>query len=86
MEVPTSQQTHELSPDELATLKKGHVVVQAADSAGENICLTFHPPTYVREKLVRPFEMAEFNPQGALGNAHPNRVRDPPRDSICHTI
>jgi ubiquinone/menaquinone biosynthesis C-methylase UbiE len=60
--------THLLSQDELRDYEDGAIVVQVEERAGENLCMTFHPPTYVAARLIQKFTLAEFIAEGALGN------------------
>ena len=39
--------------------------------AGSNLCTTFHPSSWVRERLLpHGFEELEYLPEGATGNPH----------------
>jgi SAM-dependent methyltransferase len=49
---------------------RGEVVVRFEEVAGKNLCTTFHPPAYVRERLGADLELVEELPQGATGNPH----------------
>jgi SAM-dependent methyltransferase len=51
-----------------ALFDQGQLVVLKADKAGENVCATYHPGNYVREKFQRRFHILDFIPEGARGN------------------
>ena len=59
-----------LSAEERARFADGEVVVRWEQVAGTNLCTTFHPPAYVRERLAAGFEAVDFVPEGAKGNPH----------------
>ncbi|MEK6274765.1 MAG: methyltransferase domain-containing protein [Actinomycetota bacterium] len=42
----------------------GDAVVRWASVAGTNLCTTFHPEGYVRERLAPELELLEFTPEG----------------------
>jgi hypothetical protein len=48
----------------------GELVTRRGEIAGSNLCTTFHPPAWVRERLARGFEVADHVPEGARGNPH----------------
>jgi SAM-dependent methyltransferase len=48
----------------------GNLVTRHGNSSGTNLCNAFHPEPYVRERLTRGFEVADFVPKGARGNPH----------------
>jgi SAM-dependent methyltransferase len=52
----------------------GECVVRRAEAVGLNLCLTFHPPAFVRDRLAAGWELVEHMPRGALGN--------PPQDLV----
>ena len=60
--------THLLTEDQLRDYEGGAIVVQYEERAGENLCMTFHPPAYVAAHLIQKFTLAEFITEGALGN------------------
>lgn len=47
---------------------RGEAVVHLPNREGTNDCATFHPPSYVRDKLRRGLEVVDHVPEGALGN------------------
>jgi SAM-dependent methyltransferase len=50
---------------------RGELVVRWAEVPGTNLCTTFHPPVWVRERLLpRGFEEVAFVPEGAAGNPY----------------
>jgi SAM-dependent methyltransferase len=51
-----------------ALYDQGRLVVLKAEKAGENVCATYHPEKYVREKFQRCFHILDFIPEGAKGN------------------
>ena len=53
-----------LEPDERASYDAGEVVVRWPSVAGSNLCTTFHPEAYVRERLAPEFELLEHTPDG----------------------
>jgi SAM-dependent methyltransferase len=57
-----------LAEEELAAFDEGHAVVRLAAHPGGNLCVCFHPESYVREKLADGFDVIQFVPQGAKGN------------------
>ena len=60
-----------LDDDERARFARGELVVRWAEVPGTNLCTTFHPPSWVRERLVpRGFEEVQFVPEGARGNPY----------------
>jgi SAM-dependent methyltransferase len=60
----------ELAPEEHAQFNAGQLVVRDADNAGTNVCGSFHPEEYVRERFAVGFEVVDFVPEGAKGNPH----------------
>jgi SAM-dependent methyltransferase len=52
----------------------GDCVVRRPSAAGANICLTFHPPAFVRNRLADGWDFLEHAPRGALGNPHQDLV------------
>jgi len=60
-----------LDADERRSFRAGELVVRWAEVPGTNLCTTFHPPSWVRERLVpHGFEEVEFAPEGAAGNPY----------------
>jgi hypothetical protein len=60
-----------LNEDERERFSAGELVVRWAEVAGTNLCTTFHPPSWVRSRLVsRGFAEVEFVPEGARGNPY----------------
>jgi SAM-dependent methyltransferase len=59
-----------LTPDERVAFGRGEVVVRFDQVAGTNLCTTFHPPAYVRERLGAGLELVAEIPEGARGNPH----------------
>jgi 2-polyprenyl-3-methyl-5-hydroxy-6-metoxy-1,4-benzoquinol methylase len=58
-----------LAPEERERYEAGEVVVRWAAVAGTNLCTTFHPEAYVRERLATELELLEFTPEGgAVGS------------------
>ena len=53
-----------LNPEERTRYLAGDAVVRWASVAGTNLCTTFHPETYVRERLAPRLELLEFVPEG----------------------
>jgi 2-polyprenyl-3-methyl-5-hydroxy-6-metoxy-1,4-benzoquinol methylase len=58
----------ELSSAERHLYADGECVVRWAKAAGLNLCATFHPPAFIRNRLARGWELVEHVPRGALGN------------------
>jgi SAM-dependent methyltransferase len=61
-----------LNEADRARFDRGETVVWSGDDAGKNRCATFHPPSYVRERLAPAagLEVLEWIAEGALGNPH----------------
>jgi SAM-dependent methyltransferase len=60
-----------LDDEERARFARGELVVRWAEVPGTNLCTTFHPASWVRERLVpRGFEEVQFVPEGARGNPY----------------
>lgn len=57
-----------LSQVELADYLAGRPVVRRGVYPGGNICVAFHPPSFVIERIAQGFDMVEAVPQGAKGN------------------
>ena len=58
----------DLSPEERERFARGELVTRRDDRPGSNVCGTYHPEAYVRERLARGFTVVDFIPEGALGN------------------
>jgi SAM-dependent methyltransferase len=73
----------ELPPAEQAAFRSGERVVFAGESAGTNVCATFHPPGYVRDHLAAAYAVIDFIPEGAKGNPWQDYwlLRKPPTGS-----
>jgi hypothetical protein len=60
-----------LDDDERRRFKAGELVVRWGEVPGTNLCTTFHPPSWVRERLLpHGFEEVAFLPEGAAGNPY----------------
>jgi len=59
-----------LSASEQEAFRRGDVVVRFEEVAGTNLCTTFHPPAYVRDRLGAGLELVAEVPEGAKGNPH----------------
>jgi SAM-dependent methyltransferase len=60
-----------LDDDERRRFRAGELVVRWAEVPGTNLCTTFHPASWVRERLLpHGFEEVEFVPEGAAGNPY----------------
>jgi SAM-dependent methyltransferase len=53
-----------LDADERALYDSGEPVVRWPGVAGSNLCTTFHPESYVRERLAPELELLEHTPDG----------------------
>jgi SAM-dependent methyltransferase len=53
-----------LDADERAQYDSGEPVVRWPKVAGSNLCTTFHPESYVRERLAPELELLEHTPDG----------------------
>jgi SAM-dependent methyltransferase len=53
-----------LASEERARYDAGDPVVRWAGAAGTNLCTTFHPEAYVRERLAPELELLEFTAEG----------------------
>jgi SAM-dependent methyltransferase len=53
---------------------EGECVVRWAGAAGSNLCTTFHPPGFVRDRLASGWELVEHVPSGALGSPEQDLV------------
>ena len=54
-----------LKPKERKVFESGHMVIVYPQHSGKNICNTFHPEEYIREKLCKNLKMIDFVPGGA---------------------
>ncbi len=59
-----------LTASERAVFERGEVVARYEEVAGTNLCTTFHPPAYVRDRLGAELELVDEVPEGARGNPH----------------
>jgi SAM-dependent methyltransferase len=60
-----------LDDDERRRFRAGELIVRWAGVPGTNLCTTFHPASWVRERLLpHGFEEIEFAPEGAAGNPY----------------
>jgi len=59
-----------MTQEERNRFQQGQLVVQKEQVAGTNMCVTYHPPSYVYEKLARNYEAVDFIKEGAKGNPH----------------
>jgi len=57
-----------LSGKELEDFSAGRPVVRHGQFPGGNLCVAFHPESYVRETLAEGFEIVDAVPEGAKGN------------------
>lgn len=64
-----------LNAEERAQYLAGEAVVRWASVAGTNLCTTFHPEQYVRERLAPQLELLEFVSDGGS-------VGSPPQDLV----
>jgi SAM-dependent methyltransferase len=53
-----------LDADERATYDAGEAVVRWPSVAGSNLCTTFHPDSYIRERLAPDLDLLEHTPDG----------------------
>lgn len=61
----------ELTDEERRAFDAAQLVVRQGDSPGSNVCGAYHPEDYVRRTLAAGlFDVADFVPEGALGNPH----------------
>lgn len=59
---------NQLSDTEAQQFHNDQLVVRSAQASGTNLCATFHPEKYVRDKLSDGFSVVDFIPCGAQGN------------------
>jgi SAM-dependent methyltransferase len=60
-----------LHAGEQRRFRAGELVVRWGEAPGTNLCTTFHPPSWVRERLLpHGFEEVTFVPEGAAGNPY----------------
>ena len=57
-----------LEGKELEDFNSGRPVVRLSQYPGGNLCVSFHPESYVRESLAEGFEIVDAVPEGAKGN------------------
>jgi SAM-dependent methyltransferase len=48
-----------LSADEVRRYDRGEEVTQFDSASGTNLCIVYHPPSYVRERMLAGFELVE---------------------------
>ena len=58
----------QLTRAEQELYEKGECVVRWAQVAGSNMCGTYHPASFVRDRFAAGWELIEHVPRGALGN------------------
>lgn len=63
-----------LTGEERRVYADGECVVRWAEAAGSNLCTTFHPPAFVRDRLADGWELVEHVPRGALGSPEQDLV------------
>lgn len=59
-----------LTGKELEDFSAGRPVVRFDQYPGGNLCVAFHPESYVRETLAEGFEVVDAIPEGAKGNQY----------------
>jgi len=57
-----------LNARELAEYRAGRAVVRHGVYPGGNVCVAFHPASFVSETIAQGFEIVEAVPEGAKGN------------------
>jgi SAM-dependent methyltransferase len=57
-----------LTAKELEDFNSGRAVVRLGQFPGGNLCVSFHPESFVRETLAEGFEIVDAVPEGAKGN------------------
>jgi SAM-dependent methyltransferase len=57
-----------LDTKELDEFNAGRPVVRFGQYPGGNVCISFHPESYVRETLAQGFQIIDAVPEGAKGN------------------
>ncbi len=57
-----------LTGKEREDFNSGRAVVRLAEFPGGNMCVSFHPESYVRATLAKGFEVVDAVPEGAKGN------------------
>lgn len=57
-----------LNEAQRAQFEAGQPVVIRSELSGSNTCNTYHPESYVRERMAEGFTLVDFVPQGARGN------------------
>lgn len=63
-----------LRSEERRVYADGQCVVRRGEVAGSNLCMTVHPPAFVRDRLADGWEFVEHVPRGALGNPQQDLV------------
>ncbi len=64
------QYLDQLAPEEQELYQSGQFVVRDGSVAGSNMCMAYHPETYVRGCLAGDFEVLDFAPKAAAGNPY----------------
>lgn len=54
--------------DGSAAFNPARLVVRMGQYPGGNLCISFHPESYVRETLADGFEIVDVVPEGAKGS------------------
>lgn len=54
--------------EERERFDRGEMLIVQSGRQGSNDCAVYHPESYVRNELVRGWELADFVPEGAWGN------------------
>ncbi len=58
----------ELDEAQAAAYRSGELVVIRQERQGQNDCVAFHPPAYVRGVFSQGYAILDYQPEGALGN------------------
>ena len=58
-----------LTAKELEDFNSGRPVVRLGQFPGGNLCVSFHPESFVRETLAEGFEIVDAVPEGAKGTS-----------------
>ena len=61
---------HTMNPEDHDRFNRGELVVYGSQHEGGNLCTTYHPDRYVRDKLAKSLILVDHIPTGALGNPH----------------
>jgi hypothetical protein len=57
-----------LTREERRVCADGECVLRREQVAGSNLCTTFHPLAFVRDRLAEGWDLVEYVPGGALGS------------------